>query len=457
MSNLHLPRRIPDLRSSLLATLNIWPNKRISGEIAWLVGGQLSILIAGIVSVRVLTGRLDPEQYGIIILSLTVGQLVIQTLMGGLGQGFARFYSVAAESNDLRTFFRSCAKLLAAATVIAIVLGLVSFLFIKTDELQIDILIVFLALSFAIVSGWNSIFGAIQNAARNRITVVLHSSFDAWIRLFLALIFLSILGYSASNVVIGYLISALIISISQFFILYKQHYHQPYKSEVPPSQTLRTDNAGWTRQIWAFSWPFSIWGIFTWLQQSSDRWALELFSSTSDVGKYAALYQLGYGPVSMASGLAVAVMAPIIYQRIGSARDPLKMADTHLVIRLTAGLIFVGTNIGFLFLLFSHQLMFSLFVGEPFRDKSYLLPWMFLAGGTFAVGQVLSLKQMGDIQIKLLIAPKIATALIGVILNVLGAVFAGIEGVTSAMVAFSLIYAAWMVCLSYGQRPGAAT
>jgi hypothetical protein len=77
---------------------------------------------------------------------------------------------------------------------------------------------------------------------------------------------------------------------------------------------------------------------------------------------------------------------------------------------------------------------------------------MFLAGGIFAVGQVLSLKQMGDIQINLLIAPKIATASIGLALNVLGAAFAGIEGVIAAMVAFSLIYAAWMVFLSYRKR-----
>jgi O-antigen/teichoic acid export membrane protein len=447
-----LPSRTPDRLSSLLATLNIRPTGRIGGEIAWLVGGQVSILLAGVVSVRVLTERLDPEQYGIVILALTIGQLLIQTLMGGLGQGFSRYFSVAAESNDLRSFFQSCAKLLAGATVIAIVLGMAFSLFITTGILKKDNAVVFLALSFAIVSGWNSIFAAIQNAARSRVTVVLHSSFDAWIRLLLALIFLSILGYSANNVVIGYIISAVIVSVSQILILYRRNYRQTYKCDMAKIQALRTEPAGWTRQIWAFSWPFSFWGIFTWLQQSSDRWALELFSSTSDVGKYAALYQLGYGPVSMAAGLAVAVMAPIIYQRIGTTRDASRTAEAHLMIIVTAGLVFFGTVVGFLFLLFSHNLIFGIFVGLEYRDHSYLLPWMFLAGGIFAVGQVLSLKQMGDIQINLLIAPKIATASIGLALNVLGAAFAGIEGVIAAMVVFSLIYAAWMVFLSYRKR-----
>lgn len=61
----------------------------------------------------------------------------------------------------------------------------------------------------------------------------------------------------------------------------------------------------WMRQIWHFSWPFSVWGVFTWAQQSSDRWALQVYASTADVEMSAVLFQLGYTPINLATGVVV--------------------------------------------------------------------------------------------------------------------------------------------------------
>lgn len=413
------------------------------------MGGQIALLLAGLVSVRALTELLAPEAYGRFALSLTLAQLIIQTLMGGLGQGFARFFSVAAEANELSSFLRTAAKLLAGATVATIGFGLLTLLAMNVAGHAGESGLFSLALAFAIFSGWNSTFGAIQNAARQRVIVVAHSSIDSWMRLFIAVYLIGILGASAQTVVIGYTISAIIICTSQVSILYATTYRRSLAMGALSERAQPHAFSGWAPQIWAFSWPFSAWGIFTWLQQASDRWALEIFSSTNDVGNYAALYQLGYGPVSMAAGVAMAIVAPILYERTGSASDPARSAAAHSMVRNLAGVILLGTFCGFLVLTQIHHWIFSLFVGEGFREKSFLLPWMFLAGGMFATGQLLSLKQMGDIEIRRLLAPKIATALIGLALNILGAIIAGIIGVVSAMVAFSVIYAVWMGCLSF--------
>src|SRR5438874_2297495 len=53
-----------------------------------------------------------------------------------------------------------------------------------------------------------------------------------------------------------------------------------------------------------YAWPFAAWGIFTWMQTASDRWALQ-GRGTSEVGFYAALYQLGYYPMTLLSGFLV--------------------------------------------------------------------------------------------------------------------------------------------------------
>jgi O-antigen/teichoic acid export membrane protein len=96
-----------------------------------------------------------------------------------------------------------------------------------------------------------------------------------------------------------------------------------------------------------------------------------------------------------------------------------------------------------------HQWIFALFVANQFRVVSYLLPWVILAGGLFAVGQILSLKLMSDINTKSMIIPKILTAIIGITCNIYGAKLAGLQGVVAGLIIFSLIYFLWMIYLNF--------
>lgn len=45
-----------------------------------------------------------------------------------------------------------------------------------------------------------------------------------------------------------------------------------------------------------------------------------------------------------------------------------------------------------------HGWIFQLLVAEPYRSMSRWLPWMILAGGLFAAGQILALKQMAEMK-----------------------------------------------------------
>jgi hypothetical protein len=94
-----------------------------------------------------------------------------------------------------------------------------------------------------------------------------------------------------------------------------------------------------------------------------------------------------------------------------------------------------------------HKWLFRLLVASEYREISYLLPWVVLAGGVFAAGQMLAMKLMSDMRSSAMTAAKITTALIGMLLNVAGAAFAGIEGVVGALIVFSGIYFVWMAML----------
>ncbi|MCI0653784.1 MAG: hypothetical protein L0Y39_04835 [Methylococcaceae bacterium] len=167
------------------------------------------------------------------------------------------------------------------------------------------------------------------------------------------------------------------------------------------------------------------------------------------MGLYAALFQLGYTPISMATGLAMSFLGPILYQRSGNATDHAHNTNVHrLAWRITLSCMAL-TVIAFLLALGLHEWIFRLLVATGYRGASHLLPWMVLAGGIFAAGQMLALKMMSELKATAILRAKISTAILGVLFNLYGASVAGVTGIAMAYVAFSTVYFLWMFLLSF--------
>jgi len=299
------------------------------------------------------------------------------------------------------------------------------------------------SLLFATVSGLNSALSSIQNAARQRTVVALHASGEAWLKIALAALLMWLFGISVTTVLVAFVLSAFCITVSQLRFLRRlanQH-----------KQRVQTDTtAQWRQEIWAFALPLSSWGIFTWAQQSSDRWALQAFTTTAELGQYAAVFQLGYTPISVASGLLLTLVAPVAYQRArtGSDAGATRRAQSMLFrISLgTIGLTLLATVSAWMF----HAWLFTLLVGVEFRSASHLLPWVVMAGGLFSAGQILSLTSFVEVDSRALLIPKIVTAVLGVGCNFLGARYFGTDGVVAGLLGFSMVYLVWMMTLVRG-------
>jgi O-antigen/teichoic acid export membrane protein len=265
---------------------------------------------------------------------------------------------------------------------------------------------------------------------------------DAWMKIGLAVGVMLFLGNNSTAVMLGYALSALFVTISQFLFLKRLIARQE-------ESCYHGTNQNWVRQIWGFSWPFSTWGVFTWAQQVSDRWALDGFATTAEVGQYAVLFQLGYAPIGMLTGLMMMLVGPILYQRSGGAQDASRNISVHHIAWRITQVSFALTVAGFSVAWIFHDWLFRWLVAEAFRETSYLLPWVVLAGGLFAVGQMLALKLMSELCTSSLLTVKVVTALLGTAANVLGAWLYGLEGVVGGLVLFSAIYSAWMLTLAH--------
>jgi len=414
--------------------------RRLSREGSWIVIGQIVAVLGALVLVRVLTQLLDPAQYGQLALGLTLGTLVCTLPMSGVMPGITRYYTIAAEKGDLPGYLKASQKMMCYGTLATLILGSLLLIGAQMVDQSHWRGLIAMAIVFTQLGSYNSTLSSIQNAARQRSVVALHSGLDPWLKIVLAVAILHWLGRSGTAVIMGYAIATLVILGSQLFFL---------RRLIPGySDDEGGGHAQWMRKMWTYSKPYAGFQMFTWAQASSDRWALETFANTQEVGLFAVLMQLGYTPIGMVVGLLTTFIGPILYQRSGDATDHSRNANVHRISWQLTLFCLLITLIAFVLALGMHEWIFGLLVAPDYRSVSYLLPWVLLAGGLFAAGQVLSLKLMSDMNTAALLWPKLTTAVIGVGLNFLGAYYAGLHGIVMAAIAFALLHLIWLTLLA---------
>jgi len=417
--------------------------RRLASEGSWILIGQIVTVLGSLALVRVLTEHLDPVQYGELTLGLTIVGLVNQIITGGLSVGIGRFYSVAVERDDLTGYISGSRSVLKNGTTAVTCLGFCLLVGLYCFGYSQWMGLVAAALVLSLLSGYNNALNSIQSAARQRAIVAFHCGADAWLKIALAVAVMLWLGKSSTAVVIGFACSSFLITLSQFLFLRKM---------IALTKSIEPDSHYWQWQIWKYSLPFCAFGVFTWMQQVSDRWALQIYSTEAEVGQYAVLFQLGYTPIALVTGLLTNFMAPILYHRSGDASDSFRNANVNRLSWRITQLLIVITLLAFMFAFALHKWVFSILVAPAYHSISYLLPWVILAGGLFAAGQMLSLKFMSEMKSSKLTQIKITTALIGVLCNLFGAAFMGIRGVVIALVVFSAIYFLWMAVVAQNNK-----
>jgi O-antigen/teichoic acid export membrane protein len=422
--------------------------RRIGREFLWVVVGQGASILGGALGVRVLTHALSPSAYGELALAMTVALLAQQAIFSPVSGASLRFYASARDAGELPAYLWGVGNLLEKAVIVllvsACVLGAGLWVVGRFHWVQIA----GAAFVYALLSGCGTVLDNFQNAARQRTVVAWHDGLSAWLRFIAAVGLIGILGASGQAAILGYLVASGIVLTSQYWFFRRRILPLGAESNGRSAECAR----GWAKQMSSYAWPFAAWGLFTWAQAASDRWALQTFGASGTVGLYSVLYQLGYYPISLLSGLLFQLVSPVLFSWAGDASEATRLdRSRHVNSRMTQAMVLItllATGLAFCF----YEKLFWLLVGPQYRSVSSFLPWMVLSGGLFASGQVASLMLMTDINTKRLIAPKIGTASLGVVMNVAGAYLLGLVGVIFAHLVFSCVYCGWILYLTHEIR-----
>jgi len=286
---------------------------------------------------------------------------------------------------------------------------------------------------YSIFAGYNNALNSMQNAARQRSIVAIHNGLDAWFKIGFAVILIIFLGTNSLSVIGGYLVSSILISTSQT-------YHLKKLLDKKNIDYKKIAKKNWSREMWLYSWPFMMWGIFGWAQQSSTRWALEIFDSTADVGRYAVIAQIGYFPIQTAITLLMTFLMPILYSRAGDATDQARREGVDSVIRNVALMGFCSTLLATLITFIFHELIFEVLVSESYRSISQYLPLMVLSGGIFGIALVISGRFFAFLTPSQLIPASIGSSIVGIMAAFIGTYYFSVLGAVLAMLVHSLAF-----------------
>jgi O-antigen/teichoic acid export membrane protein len=416
---------------------------RLSREFALIASGQLLVALGGIVGVRLLTQVLTPAIYGEIALGMTLALLAQQTLLSPLAVAFLRFFSPERQARRVRAYANGVLRLLAQAALLVafMALGCVVGLVGLGQTQWIGLTIVAAVLS--LLAGYGAAVDSIQNAARHRLLVVAHQVTDQWARFVVAFALIWFFEKSSAMVLAAYALVAALILCSQSRFLAKK-----LGPLITADSASADDSAEIVARMRRYALPFATWGVFTWAFEASGRWALQFFQGTTSVGLYAALWQVGQYPMILVSDAIAATVAPVLFARAGDGSDQLRLKRAQglntVVVGCTFGITLIGVLVGYGF----KDRIIGLVVGPRYREIAPLLPWAMLAGGLFGSAQVAVLRILMTADTRVLIAPKIGTAIAGILLKVAGAYLMGLSGVVAATVMFSILYLVWVMALN---------
>ncbi len=412
-------------------------------ELMWVASGQGAAALGAVVGVRMLTRVFPPSSYGESALLMTGATLILQLILLPLGGGVLRFFAPAQQERQVGAFVRAVLRIFSLASAGVLVLALAVAVVFWGLNWTHRLAGLGVLLAYALVFGWSVALDGIQNAAQQRVIVALHQGAAQWLRPLLAIALIPLMGNSGTVILLGWSAASVVVLVSQVLFL-RPLLRREQTFNVRPR---REDMRRWTSTVLSYSLPFMSWGLFTWAQLASNRWALETFRSRSDVGLYTAVFQLGYLPMTLLSTVAGQFVTPIIFARAGDGSDRSRVAAACRLNERLPLLFLLGTVVlsGLMFLL--HQLVGSLFLGSAYRNASYLLPWMVLAGGIFAASQLATIGLLSSAKTRQLIAPKVVTSLLGILFVAFGAWRFGLEGVAGGLIAFSCSCCVWNFAL----------
>lgn len=318
--------------------------------------------IVGFISISIITRIFPPQDYGNYSLAMAT-VMVLVTLCDWIPMSIIRFYPAYEKDEKLDLFYGNIFKLTFISILAITFISLLFFFSIKTHispELYLIMLIgicVFISIS---------IFDILQSFLRSKRLVSWYSGFAIW---------KSVLGFGIGITLVVLFklgIKSLFwgIVLSIFFVL-------PFlwkKAIGNISIFFSKLNLSVVKDLANYSFPLVIGNLAAWILSVSDRYMLEFFRGSNEVGIYSAGYNISERSIMLITTLFMLASSPIsihIWEKDGkekSAEFVNKITRYYLIICFPA---IIGLSV-------LSKPIFNIMTGEQYFDGYRIIPFVTL-------------------------------------------------------------------------------
>jgi len=268
--------------------------------------------IVGFISIPVITRIFSPQDYGNYSLAMAT-IMVLATLAGWLPMAIIRFYPAYERDKKLNLFYGNILRL---TFISLLVITLTYFIFIFSIKTHISSALYLLMLIGIGVFIAISIFNVLQHFLRSKRQVSWYSGFAIWKSVMgfgfgITLIFFFKLGMES-------LLWGIILSI--FFVI-------PFlwrKAIDNISIVYSKLNRLLVKDLVNYSFPLVIGNLAAWILSLSDRYILEFFQGSQEVGIYSASYNISSQSIILLTTLFMLASGPIsihIWEKEGKEKS----------------------------------------------------------------------------------------------------------------------------------------
>ncbi len=242
---------------------------------------QIIPMILGFISIPIFTRLFSPENYGTYILVVSAVSILTNITTGWLSMSVIRFYPAYNLNSKIHEFQGNIISL-SFISIVIISSASLGILYLIKDYISINFRYL---MQFGIVFLiFNSLFQLLLSFLRIERRVNFYGFFSIWysiVGLALGLTFVKILGYGVEGLIWGQTISILLA----IPLLWKIGLKNLSRGSLSIS-------SGMTSEITKYSFPLVIGNIAAWVLNLGDRYIIEFFRGSHEVGIYSASYML---------------------------------------------------------------------------------------------------------------------------------------------------------------------
>lgn len=412
------------------------------------MGGHVSLLLVGGLTVYVLTGLLTVEEYGLLGGYVTVFTAYTQIVKGPFNSSIVRNFDWAAKLYGYqRTVLMTLNMNLAAECLLVVVL-LSGVLIVDYWDLIIgDGLGWAFALFYAVFGGRLGSLNSMMLASGDQYRLVFSQVLNPILRLLIAVFMLNLSDAGATTVVVAFTISVAI----QYLLFASLKIWGGLQIRAFFVKTATRIEKEYYQAVMSYSFKCAGFGVFTAIYFALDRWLIAFHHGFEDLAIYLVIYQIGFVPWNQLSVVFSQIFMPKVFQFAGNGN-----LDSRLVLlyRYSIFVLFLGlffAALGAVCMYYVQFFFVTYFFSDQYVFQEYDFALMAGAGIVFGTVQAAALAPVSESNIKDFSRLKIFSSTIGILALVVLIPIYGYFGAIISQVVHSLAYAAGLYRLNAGE------